>query len=182
MRSIAATILLFLFVVTGFARDPLNPKEVDELREAKQMPNKRIELLIQYARARMLAIQQVLADPKLTDRPQQVHDLLDDFNVLTDELDDNLDMYTREKADFRKSLKLAIEAYSEWQVKLRTIKQSVKPDELKQFSFALDTAMENVNAGADSTRELLAEQEASKGKKKEKNDKEEKPEKTSSEH
>jgi hypothetical protein len=182
MRSIANTILLLSLTFPAFARDPLNPKEVDELREAKQMPNERIKLLVQFARARMLAIQQVLADPKLTDRPQQVHDLLDDFNILTDELDDNLDMYTREKADFRKSLKLAIEAYSEWQVKLRTIKQSAKPDELKQFSFALDTAVENVNAGADTTRELLAEQEASKGKKKNKDDKEEKQEKTSSEH
>jgi hypothetical protein len=181
MKFLASTVLVFCLALPVFARDPLNPKEVDELREAKQMPNKRIELLVKYAKARMLAIQQVFADPKLSDRPQQIHDLLEDFNFLTDELDDNLDMYTREKADFRKSLKLAVEAYSDWQIKLRTIKETAKPEELKQFSFSLETAIENVNAGADSTRELLAEQEAAKAKKKDKSDKE-KDEKASSEH
>jgi hypothetical protein len=182
MKFLVGTVLAFSLALPAFARDPLNPKEVDELREAKQMPNKRIELLVKYAKARMLAIQQVIADPKLSDRPQQIHDLLEDFNLLTDELDDNLDMYTREKADFRKSLKLAIEAYSDWQVNLRIIKEMAKPEELKHFSFSLETAIENVNAGADTTRELLAEQEVAKEKKKNKSDKQEKEEKASSEH
>lgn len=150
-------------------RDPLSTKEVEELREATQEPEKRVALLVKYAKARMLAIQQVQADPKLADRPQQIHDLLEDFNYLHDELDDNLDMYTRQKSDFRKALKLAIEAYSEWQVQLRALKESAKPEELKEFSFALETAFENVNAGADTTRELLAEQEQARAKKK-KND------------
>lgn len=166
------TFVLFLLLLTPFAfasgRDPLTPKEADDLRDAKELPNKRIELLIKYAKARMLAIQQVQSDPKLTDRPQQLHDLLEDFNFLTDELDDNLDMYTRQKADFRKSLKLAIEAYSDWQVRLRTLKETAKPDEVKTFRFVLDTAIENVNAGADVSRELLAEQEQAKKLKKEK--------------
>lgn len=170
MRLIVLLITLLLANSFAFAgsRDPLTPKEADELRDVKEFPNKRIELLIKFAKARMLAIQQVQSDPKLTDRPQQLHDLLEDFNFLTDELDDNLDMYTRQKADFRKSLKLAIEAYSDWQVRLRTLKESMKPEELKTFKFALDTAVENVNAGADTSRELLAEQEQSKKLKKEK--------------
>jgi ABC-type transporter Mla subunit MlaD len=119
--------------------------------------------------------QQVQSDPKLTDRPKQIHDLLEDFNYLTDQLDDNFDMFSRQKADFRKSLKKAIEAYSDWQLKLRTLKETSKPEELKQFSFSLETAVENVNAGADTTREMLAEQEAAH-KKKGKDDKDDKDE------
>jgi hypothetical protein len=169
MKIIATLLLLTICAVPAFAkRDPLTKKEVDELREVTQDPEKRIALLVKYAKARMLAIQQVQADPKIADRPQQIHDLLEDFNTLHDELDDNLDMYTRRKDDFRKALKIAIEAYSEWQVQLRTLKESFRPEELKQFSFALDTAFENVNAGADITRELLAEQEQAKKKKDEK--------------
>jgi hypothetical protein len=157
------------------ARDPLTDQEIDQLREAAQMPNKRVELFLKFISARMLAIQQVQSDPKLTDRPKQIHDLLEDFNYLTDQLDDNLDMYSRQKADFRKALKEAIEAYSDWQVKLRTLKETSKPEELKQYSFSLETAVENVNAGADTSRELLAEQEAAR-KKKGKNDKDDKEE------
>jgi hypothetical protein len=165
-RVLALFAAMLMLCAPAFAgRDPLTDEEVDQLRETAQMPNKRIELFIKFITARMLAIQQVGADPKLTDRPKQIHDLLEDFNYLTDQLDDNLDMYSRQKADFRKSLKKAIEAYSDWQVKLRTLKETTKPDELKEFSFSLETAVENVNAGADTTRELLAEQEAARKKK-----------------
>jgi hypothetical protein len=170
---IAAALLLCAPAFAG--RDPLTDEEIDQLRETAQMPNKRIELFVKFINARMLAIQQVQSDPKLTDRPKQIHDLLEDFNYLTDQLDDNLDMYSRQKADFRKSLKKAIEAYSDWQLKLRTLKETAKPEELKQFSFSLETAVENVNAGADTTREMLAEQEAAH-KKKGKDDKDDKDE------
>jgi hypothetical protein len=50
-------------------------------------------------------------------------------------------------------------------VKLRTLKETSKSEELKQYSFSLETAVENVNAGADTSRELLAEQEAARKKK-----------------
>jgi hypothetical protein len=174
MRRFAFCLLVFLFV-SSFAiaekkRDPLNNQEIDELREVAQEPNKRLALLIKYMKARMLAIQQLQADPKIADRNQQIHDLLDDFNYLHDEFDDNLDMYTRQAADFRKALKSAVEAYSDWQLRLRTLKDTSKPDEAKQFGFVLETALENVNAGADETRELLAEQEREKKGKKEKKD------------
>jgi hypothetical protein len=169
----ALSLFTLLCAPATAARDPLTDEEIDQLRETAQMPNKRIELFIKFVSARILAIQQVQSDPKLTDRPKQVHDLLEDFNYLTDQLDDNLDMYSRQKADFRKSLKKAIEAYSDWQVKLRTLKETSKPEELKQYSFSLETATENVNAGADTTRELLAEQEEAH-KKKGKSDKDDK--------
>jgi hypothetical protein len=173
-RLLALLAAMLMLCAPAFAgRDPLTDEEVDQLRETAQMPNKRIELFLKFINARMLALQQVQSDPKLTDRPKQIHDLLDDFNALTDQLDDNLDMFSRQKADFRKSLKKAIEAYSDWQVKLRTVKESAKPEELKEFSFSLETATENVNAGADTSRELLAEQEAAR-KKKGKDDKDDK--------
>ena len=152
--------VLLLCAPLAFAKgDPLTRQEIDQLREATQKPEKRIKLLVQFTQARMLAIQQVHSDPKIVDRPEQLHQLLEDFNYLTDEIDDNLDMYTRHGDDFRKALKVAVEAYSDWQVKLRALKETSKPEDLKKFSFVLETAVENVNAGADITRELLAEQE-----------------------
>ena len=173
MKILATLLLLCTLSLPVFAgsRDPLTTKEVDQLRDAAQDGDKRITLLVRFTTARMLAIQQVLADPKLKDRPKQIHDLLDDFNYLNDELDDNLDMYTRHGDDFRKALKLAIEAYSDWQLKLRALKQNSTPADLKQYGFVLETAIESVNSGADTTRELLAEQEqAARDKKKQKKD------------
>jgi peptidoglycan hydrolase CwlO-like protein len=156
-------------------RDPLTETEVDQLREVTQEPVKRVKLLVKFARARMLAIEQLRADPKLANtRGKQMHDLLEDFDKVVDELDRNLDMYSRQKNDLRKPLKEVIEAYTEWQLKLRAIKQTDLADakvaaEMKEFEFPLDSAIDTVNAGLDTARELMDEQneriEAAKKKK-----------------
>ena len=45
-------------------RDPLNDKEIDQMREAADYPDKRLELMINFARARMASIDQLRANPK----------------------------------------------------------------------------------------------------------------------
>ena len=68
-------------------RDPLNEKEVDEMRESADWPDKRLELMVKFARARMTAIDQLRANGKTAkDRPMQIHDLLEDFTTLVDEI------------------------------------------------------------------------------------------------
>ncbi len=90
---------------TAQKRDPLTDKEVDQMRESADWPDKRIELMVKFARARMTAIDQLQANPKgAKDRPMQVHDLLEDFSALLDEIEDNVDMYGSHKADMRKGL------------------------------------------------------------------------------
>ncbi len=140
-------------------RDPLNEKEIDQMREAADYPDKRLELMINFARARMTAIDQLRADGKTAkDRPMQIHDLLQDFSSLLDEIDDNVDMYASHKTDMRKGLRLLIEAESEWALKLRALKDQSPPEELEQYSFVLANARDTVNDGADSAREELQTQ------------------------
>ena len=148
-------------------RDPLNEKEIDQMREAADYPDKRLELMVGFARARIASIEQLRADPKSgKDRPMQVHDLLQDFTSLLDEIDDNIDMYGSHKTDMRKGLKLVIEADSEWQLQLRRLKEQSPPEELDQYSFVLTNASEAVKDTADSARQELQEQnELAKNKK-----------------
>jgi hypothetical protein len=148
-------------------RDPLNEKEIDQMREAADYPDKRLELMIGFARARLASIEQLRADPKGTkDRPVQIHDLLQDFTTLLDEIDDNIDMYASHKTDMRKGLKLLIEADGEWQIQLRTLKQKSPPEELDQYSFVLTTATETAKDTGDSARKELQDQnELAKNKK-----------------
>lgn len=140
-------------------RDPLNEKEIDEMRESAEWPNKRLELLIQFARARMTAIDQLRGDAKTAkDRPMQIHDLLEDFSFLLDEIDDNVEMYGSHKADMRKGLTLLIEANSEWQLHLRRLKETSPPEELSQYSFVLANATDAVSDSGDDTRKQLQQQ------------------------
>lgn len=159
----AIFLLTLLFAFIGHAaaqkRDPLNEKEVDEMRESADWPDKRLELMVKFARARMTAIDQLRANGKTAkDRPMQIHDLLEDFTSLMDEIQDNVDMYSSHKADMRKGLTLLVEANSEWQLQLRRLKEQSPPEELDQYSFVLTNATDAVKDMADDTRQELQEQ------------------------
>ncbi len=139
--------------------DPLTDKEIDEMREAAALPDKRLELMVGFARTRITGIDKLRSDPKAAaDRPMQIHDLLHEFTILLDEIGDNVEMYGSHKADMRKGLRLLIEASSEWQLKLRTLKQQSPPEELSQYSFVLANATDAVNDTAQSAKQELQEQ------------------------
>jgi hypothetical protein len=149
-------------------RDPLTPAEIDQIRDVSWEPKERLALYIQFARARLAKLDTIRADPKAANRPQQTHDLLDDFQLLYDELNDNIDTYVDRKDDIRKPLKLIIDADTEFQAKLRALKDSSesKPVEYREFEFVLTNALDTVDSSADDHRKLLADQEdAAKHKK-----------------
>jgi len=172
--SYALLVLLLVFtwaaLATAQKRDPLNEKEIDEMRESADQPDKRLEFMVKFARARMNAIQELEANAKTAkDRPMQIHDLLEDFTTLLDEIGDNVDMYGSHNADMRKGLTLLVEANSEWQLQLRRLKEQSPPEELDQYSFILNNATDAVHDMADDSRQELQKQnELAKQKKLEK--------------
>jgi len=172
IRTLARFLLPLLLLSTAPAqrrRDPLNSRETDQLRDAAQDPDLRLKLFIQFARARLSAIEQMRADPKVTDRAQQTHGRLQGFLDVYDELNDNLDTFVDRKADLRKALKGVIEADTEFQAKLRALKASIESskEETKQYDFLLSNALDAVDGSAQDHRQLLSEQEeAAKRKKK----------------
>ena len=150
-------------------REPLNPVEIDKLRDAAQEPAARIKLFLEFARARLAALEQMRADPKVTDRAEQTHDKLQNFLDVYDELNDNIDTFVERRADLRKPLKAVIEADAEFATKLRALKSSLaaNPSEAQKYEFLLNNAVDAVDGGAQDHRQLLAQQEeAARHKKK----------------
>jgi hypothetical protein len=169
----AALGLLLLLTLSCFSfgqrhRDPLNDKEADELREVAAEPLKRMKLLVGYAKARMATVEQMRANPTLAgaNGPDEIRKLLEDMTALVDETDENLVNYKGKDEDLRKPLKLVIESDSDLQLKLRALRETAKPDDLKRFGFALDTAIDSVNSSADSARAMLEDQNETRGKEK----------------
>jgi hypothetical protein len=101
------------------------------------------------------------ADPKVTDRAQQTHARLQDFLDVYDELNDNIDTFVERKSDLRKPLKAVIEADTEFQAKLRALKNSAdaNKDEAKQYDFLLSSVLDTVDGSVQDHRQLLSEQE-----------------------
>lgn len=145
-----------------YRRDPLTDKEIDELRDAAQEPEARIKLYIVFARERLVSLEQMRADPKVTDRAQQTHDKLQNFLDLYDELNGNIDTFVERRADLRHPLKALIEADTEFQAKLRALKSSAdaSPQEAQKYEFLLASALDAVDGSLQDHQQLLAEQEA----------------------
>jgi hypothetical protein len=148
--------------------EPLTQPEIDQIRDASWEPKQRLTLYLQFTRARLVKLEEMRSDPKIKDRARQTHDMLDDFLLLYDELNDNIDTYVDRKDDIRKPMKLIIEADTEFQAKLRALKDeaNVPAVESQQYEFVLTNLLDTVDSSAEDHRKLLADQEdAAKHKK-----------------
>src|ERR1700737_665242 len=124
-RRLAGWSLMLIIAVMAAGerrRDPLTQAEIDQVRDASWEPQQRLGLYMKFARSRLVALEQMRNDPKTKDRAAQTHDQLDDFLLIYDELNDNVDTYLSRKDDIRKPLKLIIEADTEFQAKFRGLK------------------------------------------------------------
>ncbi|HEY6765430.1 MAG TPA: hypothetical protein VI386_11705 [Candidatus Sulfotelmatobacter sp.] len=141
--------------------DPLTQPEIDQIRDASWEPRERLALYVAFARARLVKLEQMRTDPKTKDRAQQTHDMLDSFLLLYDELNDNLDTYVDRRDDIRKPLKKVIEADTEFQAKLRALKDAadVPAQEAKQYEFVLTNALDTLDTSTEDHKKLLEDQE-----------------------
>jgi hypothetical protein len=177
-RTAFGLALLLVLLLSSFVnplsaqrrRDPLNPLEIDQLRDAMLDPDVRLKLYVTFSRDRMTKLEQMRSDPKATERGRQTHDMLEDFLAVYDELNDNIDMYVGRKDDIRKPLKVIIEADTEFQSKLRALKNSANAnaDEAKQYEFLLTDALDTVDSSTEDHRKTVAEVEEYMKRKKKK--------------
>jgi hypothetical protein len=158
--------------------DPLTSGEIDQLREAALDPEKRLKLYADFARLRFTAIENARmpkkADagkseaPKLdAEEPRSLHDLMEDFLAVYDELDENIGMYEDRQADLRKGLKTVLLADNEFHARLEGLQHNLTPQERTDCDFVLSSIVEAVKTGTADHKKLLADQEVSfKNKKK----------------
>jgi septal ring factor EnvC (AmiA/AmiB activator) len=170
-RQLACCVLPLLLFSASWAerrRDPLTPLEVDQLRDTAMDPDLRLKLYVKFARTRLASLEQARSDPKVTNRGQETHDRLQDFLDVYDELNDNIDTYVGRKLDLRKVLKAIIEADTEFQSRIRALRDSADAaqDEAKVYEFLLTNVLDTLDSSAEDHRQLLTEQEeAAKHKK-----------------
>lgn len=169
-RKLLPILLLFLTVAAeAKRRDPLTEAETDQLREVALEPYKRLKLLVKFADARLVLIEQLRADPKEADgRGQKIHDQLEDFTSILDEINDNLDQYAGrpltadDNKEFRKGIKEVISACDQFDLKLKTLRSEALSDpqtkkELSDFQFALQDAQDAIKSSLDVAKEYATD-------------------------
>ena len=133
----------------GQARDDvLSEREVDSLRDAAFVPSERIATFELILNDRERRINELLAKRKgHTDFAGDMHDVLDQFGAIVDELNDNLDEYSHDHRDVRKVLPKLLAATERWSTTLRS------PADEEAFAVVRRIALDNVK----DTRELAAQ-------------------------
>ena len=124
--SIPGIVLLVMLCCTathGFAQageDVLSQREVDSLRDAAFVPMDRILVFERILNDREKHLDDLLVKRRgHTDFAGEMHDVVDQMGAISDELNDNLDEYSRKHRDVRKALPKLIEATERWSTALR---------------------------------------------------------------
>ena len=68
----AALLLSSSWVLAQSHRDPLTRAEIDQVRDASWEPRQRLALYVQFARTRLVKLEQMRIDPKTKDRKSVV--------------------------------------------------------------------------------------------------------------
>jgi hypothetical protein len=140
------------------SRDPLTPNEEEQVRTVADQPNERVKLYIKFIEARTEAIHHSVVRPATQHPGAAIHDNLEDFTRLVDELQDNLDAYDESHSDVRKSLKYLLERASKWPAVLD------EPPGSPDYDFVRKSALDAVENMKQSSTTLLKSQEEYFGK------------------
>ena len=159
-RRIVCSLLLLLtpafFAVRMQAQDdpndPLTDQEVQAIRDSKIFPNERIKLYMKFIDERLDGIKS-LAGAKSENEKIQVHDKLEEFTRLCDELQDNLDTYDEAHADIRKALKELVADTARWPAAINSAGDD------PSFDFSRKSALEAAQSASDEARKMSIEQD-----------------------
>jgi hypothetical protein len=134
-------------------KDPLTEKQAEEVREAGDQPSERVKLFVGYVDDRAKDIHTINADPIAQNKNARIHNLLDEFTRLSDDLQDNMDQYDEQHADLRKVLKDIITKTDEWTKVLNEPKPSA------QYDFVRKTAIDSNQSAHEAAVKMLADEE-----------------------
>jgi hypothetical protein len=134
-------------------KDPLTERQIEDVREAGDEPLQRIKLFVGYVDERSKGIHDLNADTHAQNKPLRMHNLLDEFTRLSDDLQDNMDNFNEQHADLRKVLKELVDKSTQWGTVLN------EPPPSNQYDFVRKTAVDANQSVHESAAQMLADEE-----------------------
>jgi hypothetical protein len=150
---VAISLFSILSAQAQRSRDPLTPDQEEQVRAVADQPDERVKLYIKFIEERTEAIHRAVVRPVTQHPGVVIHDHLEDFTRLVDELQDNLDAYDESHSDVRKSLKLLLEHEPKWTAVLE------EPPGSPEYDFARKSATDAVASTDEAANALLKSQE-----------------------
>lgn len=156
LHAITVTVALMLpaGVVWAQAADGvLSDKEVETLRDSAYVPADRVVAYEKILNDRERMIDDLMTQRRHLTFGQDMHDLLEQFGSIADELNDNLDEYNQKHRDLRKVLPKLVEATEKWATALRA------PADDEAYKIVKKIALDAVKDTHDIASEMLTSQE-----------------------
>jgi hypothetical protein len=152
--SLALALLLTSLAAHGqTSKDPLTNDEVEKVRDTGADPAQRIKLYMKFIEQRTTEIHKVASNARAQSPGMQIHNLLEEFTRLADELQDNLETYSEDHSDMRKTLRELVDKSSKWESSLQEPKAS------QDYDFARKTALDTAQSTTELAKKVLDAQE-----------------------
>jgi hypothetical protein len=136
-------------------REPtLSDAEVEKLRELAPDPPDRVMAFIGFINQRAEAIDKLTTGKRRPGCEEDIHDLMQQIAGILDDLDDNLDEYSKHHNDVRKVLPKLIAAAERWGTVLRS------PPDDQEYSIQRKLALESLNDVNEAATQMIAGQAA----------------------
>jgi ABC-type transporter Mla subunit MlaD len=134
-------------------KDPLTEQQIEDVREAGDQPLQRIKLFVGYVEERANGIHSLTTEAGAQNRAVRMHNLLDEFTRLSDDLEDNMDNFNDQHADLRKVLKEIVDKSGQWGTILN------QPPPSNQYDFVRKSALESNQSVHDAAVQMIADEE-----------------------
>ncbi len=132
----------------------LSDAEVEKLRDTAYYPPDRILVFIDFLDQRTKQIDKLSTGKRQPGREQDIHDLLEQFTSIAEDLEDNLDDYSQHHRDIRKALPKVLAAAERWTTAVKT------PPENEAYNIARKFALETLADIHESATRMVDEQKA----------------------
>ncbi len=132
----------------------LSDAEVEKLRDTAYFPPDRVNAFLEFLDQRTKEIEKLSAGRRQPGREEDIHDMMEQFTSIADDLDDNLDDYGKYHRDIRKVLPKVVAATERWGTILRT------PPEHEAYSVSRKLALETLADIRETATKLIDDQKA----------------------
>jgi len=161
VRRLAAS-LLAVVLLSGLGvkmtaqghTDALSDAEIEQLRDTNREPNNRLLAFVKFLDERTTRIHDLTVKPRRPGREDDIHEAMEQFLSIADDLSDNLDDYDVRHLDVRKSLPKLQKAIDKWEETLR-----LPPDD-GTYNVSRKLALESIRDLREDTTRMIDSQKA----------------------
>jgi ABC-type transporter Mla subunit MlaD len=133
---------------------PMSQAEIESLRDTSYIPVDKIRAFEKMLDDREKLIDDLLKKGRGPDFARDMHDAMDQFGAIADELNDNLDDFNDQHRDVRKALPKLIQEVDRWSTSLRAAGEDDRYNVVRRI------ALDNLKDTRDIAQDLQSSQEA----------------------